>query len=193
MKPALELSVTESTHAFAAELCTQAWTPSSFPTKCADAKSNREKRPNVPVAPTSQTLWSRFREPWSTLEDHCSGPHVKHAHSSPETSWLVWSFSKTTSMTKEQSIKHMTVKSEYRKTVQPTHLRRRNLYIHYDRGQRGLTELSWVINCIRVKDYQLQCSCKFKNPFNFTLNFRCKGLNRVHLFKSTGSWNKVPR
>ncbi|EPY77174.1 DDX19-like protein isoform 3 [Camelus ferus] len=31
-----------------------------------------------------------------------------------------------------------------------------------------------MVNSVCVKDYQLQCSCKFKNPFNFTLNFRCE-------------------
>ena len=62
-----------------------------------------------------------------------------------------------------------------------TYLRRRNLDIHYNRGQRGFTELSWMINSICIKDHQLQCSCKFKNPLDFTLNFRCKRLSRVWL------------
>lgn len=65
-----------------------------------------------------------------------------------------------------------------------TYLRRRNLDIHYNRGQRGFTELSWMINSICIKDHQLQCSCKFKNPLDFTLNFCCKRLFRPDWDKS---------
>lgn len=73
---------------------------------------------------------------------------------------------------------------DYRTNSKPTYLRRRNLYINYNRGQRGFTELSWMINSVRIKNYQLQCSCKFKNPFYFTLNFRCKRLSRDRLLKA---------
>lgn len=65
----------------------------------------------------------------------------------------------------------------------PTYLRRRNLHIYYNRGQRGFTKLSWMINSVCIKDYQLQRSGKFKNPFDFTLNFRYKRLSRVLLLK----------